>query len=201
MMRLLISISFILLLSLPLRAQEPEIYRSDTLNVSIQLRYLIFSLGAGVEFPFRQHSFGLQVGQNYLPPEGNFFVGFNRITVAASEYKRYSPPARPGSLGQLYYGSHLLLMHTNYISPEEGYWDGNWYKSNSISIGPLGGWKNYVHRNVYFEFFAGLYGGWQWGQLRWNNEDPVTGKTDPTYQKASKGVWGTRMGISLGLHL
>lgn len=198
-MRIILSLSFALLFSLPLRAQQMESYRSDTLNFSLQLRYLLFSIGGGVEFPFRQHSFGLQLGQNYLPPDGNWFMDFNAITLAAAEYKRYISN-KHSSASQFYYGSHVLFKYTDYGSPEEVDWEGHWYKSKSINIGPLVGWKVYPGRRIYFELYGGLYGGWQWGDLRFDNRDPVSRDITPTYQKAGKGVWGSRVGISLGLH-
>ena len=199
MIRVFISLSLILLLSLPSGAQQIKSYWSDTLNFSVQLRYLLFSMGGGVEFPFRQHSFGLQLGQNYLPPEGNWFMDFNTITVAAAEYKRYVRKKRI-SASQFYYGSHLLFRHTDYGSPEEVDWEGHWYKSKSLTIGPLIGWKRYAGRRAYFEFFIGIHGGWEWGDLKWDNRDPLSGKRNPTLQKANEGTLSGRAGISLGLH-
>ena len=151
-------IIIILMTSVSLRAQQN--YRSDTINFSVQLRYLILSFGGGVEFPFRNHSFGLQVGQNYIPPGGNWTIGFNVVKMAAIEYKKYVNQT-------FYYGSYVLYNQTDYESPEEGVWDGEWSESESANLGALAGVKFYRGRRIYLELFAGLHFGWQWGQLNW----------------------------------
>lgn len=198
-MRVILSFFLLFLPGLPLNAQQAINLRSDSLNFSIQLRYLFISYGAGVEFPIRQHSFGFQLGQNFLPPQGNWYLDFNKITVFAGEYKRYFPP-KAASNKQFWLGGNLLFKQTDYGSPEEADWEGNWYKSKSVNIGPLMGWKFYRGPRLYTELFAGLHVGWQWGDLRWDNRDPVTRRRNPTYENADKWVWGTRLGASLGWH-
>ena len=190
---------FLLLLYLPLGAQQLKTYRSDTLNFSLQARYLIVSFGAGVEFPFWQHSFGLQAGFNVIPANGNFHMGYNAEKVTALEYKRYYPArSKPGK--QFYFGSYLMYKHTAYASPHETDWKGNWHESNSLNLGPLWGYKWYKGQRTYFEVFLGVHGGWQWGSLRWDNRDTDTGFTNPTYQQADKISYGIRLGLSFGFH-
>lgn len=198
-MRLLYVLILLMLLSRGLEAQEGKTYRSDTLNFSVQLRYLFISFGAGVEFPFRQHSFGLQAGYNAVPVDGNIYHDFNFEKVVAPEYKRYfRTKSKPGK--QFYYGSYLLFKYTKYASPEDQDWEGEWYESNSISVGPLLGYTRYSGKRTYIDLFLGGHGGWQKGELRRDNRDPVSGERNPAYEQAKKVVYGIRLGLSLGFH-
>ncbi len=198
-MQLILSLFLLLLFSLPLGAQQLKHYRSDTINFSIQARYLLVSFGAGVEFPFRQHSFGFQAGFNGVPADGNIYKGFNVEKIGALEYKRYYPTkSRPGK--QFYIGNYLLFKETEHASPHDEDWEGEWYKSNSLNFGPLLGWKWYKGQRLYFDLFLGVHGGWQWGTLRWDNRDAATQNRNPTYRQADKVAYGIRLGVSLGLH-
>lgn len=202
LMRAIFGLSLFLILSLPLQAQEAQAqktYRSDTLDFSVQLRYLFVSYGAGVEFPFRQHSFGLQLGYNAVPVDGNIYLDFNLDKVAALEYKRYIP-RKSGSENQSYYGSYLLFKNTEHASPHEADWEGNWYRSSSLNIGIMGGYKWYKGRRTYLELFAGIHAGWRRGRLRWDNSNPDTGQRNPTYRPAEEPAYGIRIGLSFGFH-
>ncbi|AHM59960.1 hypothetical protein D770_08485 [Flammeovirgaceae bacterium 311] len=197
--RTLICLSFFLLFIQPLNAQQIEGYRSDSLNFSVQARYLIVSFGAGVELPFRQHSFGLQAGFNGVPIEGNIYNEFNIEKIAALEYKRYYPWR--GITGKhFYYGSYLIFKNTEHGSPHDADWEGQWYMSHSVNAGPLWGIKSYKGSRLYSDYFMGLHGGWQWGELKWDNRDPDTHLRYPTYADAAKVSWGIRVGLSLGFH-
>lgn len=189
----------LLLLYLPLGAQQLKNYRSDTLNFSLQARYLIVSFGAGVEFPFRQHSFGLQAGFNGVPAKGNIHLGFNVEKVGALEYKRYYP-TRLGPGKQFYYGAYVMYKQTEHASPHDADWEGEWHDSEAVNLGPLWGYKWYKGQRTYFDLFLGVYSGWQWGELRWDNRDSGTGNRNPTYQHADKISYGIRLGLSFGFH-
>ncbi|AHM59447.1 hypothetical protein D770_05920 [Flammeovirgaceae bacterium 311] len=182
-----------------LEAQQEKYYRSDTLSFSMQLRYAFVSYGAGIEFPIRDHSFGLQAGFTALPAKGNIFNDFNVNKIVALEYKRYFP-ANFSSGNQPYYGSYLMFKNVNYAAPHEQDWSGDLYTSNSINLGPLIGYKWYSGKIAYVELFLGMHGGWQWGELRWDNIDPVTGNSSPSSRLAQEATYGFRLGLSVGFH-
>ncbi|WP_224998038.1 hypothetical protein [Cesiribacter sp. SM1] len=176
-------------MTLPVKAQQAQTYRSNSLNFSVQARCLLVSLGAGVEFPFRLHSFGLQAGFNAVPIEGNIYNEFNIEKIAALEYKRYYPwKGRRDK--HFYYGSYLILKNTEHGAPHGADWEGQWYKSHSVNIGPMWGVKSYRGSRFYFDYFMGLHAGWQWGSLRWDNRDPDTYLRDPSYADDAKVSWG-----------
>jgi hypothetical protein len=178
------------LTSISLNAQQ-SLYRSDTLNFSIQLRYLIFSFGGGVEVPFRQHSFGLQIGYNFIP---NVNTDFNTVKVAAIEYKKYVNRT-------FYYGSYVLYNQTDYAFPgEASKWNGQWSESQSANLGVLLGRKAYRGRRIYLELFGGMHFGWKWGQLKWTN-DIGQGQSEYYLTDANKANAGVRLGFSFGFHL
>ena len=197
-MRLLLNLILFLFFCRAVEAQQDKNFRSDTLNFSIQVRYLFVSFGAGVEFPFRQHSFGFQLGYNAVPVDGNIYLDFNLEKVGALEYKRYFQ-RKANFAKQYYYGSYLLLKRIEHASPHDEDWNGDWYESNSMNIGPLFGYKWYSGQRVYGELFFGVHGGWQWGDLRWDNRAP-SGERNPSYQQAKKIAYGLRLGFSIGFH-
>ena len=197
-MRILFSLIIFLLFCQTIEAQQDKVFRSDTLNFSIQVRYLFVSFGVGVEFPFKQHSFGLQIGYNAVPVDGNIYLDYNLEKVGALESKRYFQ-RKANFKKQFYYGSYLLYKNTEYASPHDEDWNGDWHESNSLSIGPLFGYKWYSRQSVYGELFLGFHGGWQWGNLRWDNRD-FSGERNPSYQQADKIAYGLRLGLSLGFH-
>lgn len=202
-MRVILSFSLFLLFSLPLQAQEAaqqKTYRSDTIDFSVQLRYLFVSYGAGVVFPFRQHSYGLQLGYNAVPVDGNIYLDFNLDKIAALEYKRYYHTKKSGPDNQSYYGSYFLFKNIEHASPHEADWEGNWYRSNSLNLGIMGGHKWYEGRSMYMELFAGIHAGWRQGRLRWDNRDPDTNQRNPTHQQAEGPAYGIRIGLSFGFH-
>lgn len=158
----------ILLWAEQLNAQDVKTYRSDTIGTSVQLRYLVVTIGGGIEIPYKQHSLGLQFNKNYLPSEPNIHADFDNITVIAAEYKWHTSSDNELS-NHIYYGSHLLFRHNKHGTPEEVVWNDHWYRSNSINIGPLGGLKGYLNNTLYLELFYGPYFGWQWEQKGWMN--------------------------------
>ena len=197
-MRLIISLILFLFFCRAVEAQQDKDFRSDTLNFSIQVRYFIGTFGAGVEFPFRQHSFGLQLGYNAVPVDGNIYLGLNLEKIGALEYKRYVQ-RKLNFANQFYYGSYLIFKNTEHASPHDEDYYGDWYKSESINIGPMVGCKWYWGKRAYGELFLGFHGGWQWGDLRWDNRD-LSGERHPSYQQANKIAYGLRLGLSIGFH-
>ena len=199
-MKKLIGISFILFFATPLIAQEAKTVQRDTVNPAIQLRYLIFTMGAGLEFPFKEHSFGLQFNKNYLPSSLNIHDGFDHTTIIAVEYKLHILTGK-GSSNYVYYGGQVLYRGTEYGTPEEWGWGERWDRSNSINLGPLAGFKSYFGSRLYFELFAGPYGGWKWGKIRHDVYNEPAGGTVTSFTKADGYSYGFRLGFSVGFEL
>lgn len=197
MQRLLLSFLFCIL-NIPVFAQQQPL-RSDTLNFSVQLRYLLISYGGGIEFPFRQHSFGLQAGYNYVPIEGNIHLGFNEDKVLSLEYKRYLNNARVVGR-QIYLGTYLLYKITEHDSPHEREYSEDWTESSTVAIGPLIGYKWYQGKNFYLEAFGGLHAGKRWGELRTDLRDETSGSLNTTFRSDSEISYGIRLGLSAGIH-
>lgn len=185
----LLTLSF---LSLNSFGQDQEIVRSDSINVSIVGRYMLIAYGIGIDLPIKQGSITIQVGVSGTP---NSNLDFSKEKVTSIEYKHYSASKHPND--QYYFGIYSIYKRIDHPGPHETHYQGNWYESKNIGIGPLYGMKWYKGKRIYLEAFLGAHVGWRWGEKR---IDEINSIPVESYYAADEFMYGIRFGFLIGFH-